>query len=91
MKLKWTPAEKQKFFDLISAEYGEGAIVTTNQVREIREKNNLAGGAKANWFLKDYWYAKGKAKLPVNGELVTSVKPKKLKVPVMPLFSPSVK
>ena len=59
MKLKWTPAEKQKFIDLISAEYGEGAIVTTNQVREIREKNNLAGGAKANWFLKDYWHAKG--------------------------------
>ena len=83
MKLKWTPAEKQKFIDLISAEYGEGAIVTTNQVREIREKNYLAGGAKANWFLKDYWYAKGKAKLPVNGELVAPVKPKKLKVPVM--------
>ena len=83
MKLKWTPAEKQKFFDLISAEYGDGAIVTTNQVREIREKNNLAGGAKANWFLKDYWYAKGKAKLPVNGEMVAPVKPKKVKVPVM--------
>ena len=83
MKLKWTPAEKQKFIDLVSAEYGEGAIVTTNQVREIREKNNLAGGAKANWFLKDYWYAKGKAKLPVNGEMVVPVKPKKMKVPVM--------
>ena len=83
MKLKWTPAEKQKFIDLISAEYGEGAILTTNQVRESREKYNLAGGAKANWFLKDYWYAKGKAKLPVNGEMVAPVKPKKLKVPVM--------
>jgi len=83
MKLKWTPAEKQKFIDLISAEYGEGAILTTNQVRESREKYNLADGAKANWFLKDYWYAKGKAKLPVNGELVVPVKPKKLKVPVM--------
>ena len=83
MKLKWTPAEKQKFIDLVSAEYGEGAIVTTNQVRESREKYNLAGGAKANWFLKDYWYAKGKAKLPVNGEMMAPVKPKKLKVPVM--------
>jgi len=41
MKLKWTPAEKQNFFDLVSAEYGEGAIVTTNQVREIREKKQL--------------------------------------------------
>ena len=83
MKLKWTPAEKQKFFDLVSAEYGEGAIVTTNQVREIREKNYLAGGAKANWFLKDYWYAKGKAKLPVDGEMVAPVKPKKVKLPMM--------
>ena len=83
MKLKWTPAEKQKFIDLVSAEYGDGAIVTTNQVRESREKYNLAGGAKANWFLKDYWHSKGKAKLPVNGELVAPVKPKKLKVPVM--------
>ena len=33
----------------------------------------------------------GKFKLPMAGEMITPIKPKKLKVPVMPLFSPSVK
>ena len=75
-----SPAKK-RFVDLASAEYGEGAVLSKSDVKNVREKNNLGW---PSWFVRSpYRIGKGEFKLPVEGETVTPVKPLKLKVPAV--------
>ena len=75
-----SPAKK-RFVDLASAEYGEGAVLSKLDVKNVREKNNLGW---PSWFVRSpYRIGKGEFKLPVEGETVTPVKPLKMKVPAV--------
>ena len=75
-----SPAKK-RFVDLASAEYGEGAVLSKSDVKNVREKNNLGW---PSWFVRSpYRIGKGEFKLPVEGETVTPVKPLKMKVPAV--------
>jgi len=75
-----SPAKK-RFVDLASAKYGEGAVMTREEVKAFVKEADLGW---VSWFVRaPYRVGTGKFKLPVNGELVAPVKPKKLKVPVM--------
>ena len=75
-----SPAKK-RFVDLASAEYGEGAVLSKSDVKNVREKNNLGW---PSWFVRSpYRIGKGEFKLPVEGETVTPVKPLKIKVPAV--------
>jgi len=75
-----TPAKK-RFVDLASAKYGEGAILTRDEVKTFIKESGLGW---VSWFVRaPYRVGTGKFKLPVDGEELTPVKPKKLKVPVM--------
>ena len=72
---------KQKFVDLASAKYGEGAVMTRDEVKTFVKENGLGW---VSWFVRaPYRVDTGKFKLPVNGEMITPMKPKKLKAPVM--------
>ena len=72
---------KQKFVDLASAKYGEGAVMTRDEVKTFVKENDLGW---VSWFVRaPYRVDTGKFKLPVNGEMITPIKPKKLKAPVM--------
>ena len=72
---------KQKFVDLASAKYGEGAVMTRDEVKTFVKENHLGW---VSWFVRaPYRVDTGKFKLPVNGEMITPMKPKKLKAPVM--------
>ena len=72
---------KQKFVDLASAKYGEGAVMTRDEVKTFVKENDLGW---VSWFVRaPYRVDTGKFKLPVNGEMITPMKPKKLKAPVM--------
>ena len=72
---------KQKFVDLASAKYGEGAVMTRDEVKTFVKENGLGW---VSWFVRaPYRVDTGKFKLPVNGEMITPIKPKKLKAPVM--------
>ena len=80
MIMSLTPAKK-RFVDLASAKYGEGAVMTRDEVRAFVKEADLGW---VSWFVRaPYRVGTGKFKLPVNGEMMAPVKPKKLKVPVM--------
>ena len=67
---------KQKFVDLASAKYGEGAVMTRDEVKAFVKENDLGW---VSWFVRaPYRVGTGKFKLPVAGETITPVKPLKL-------------
>jgi len=75
-----SPAKK-KFVDLASTEYGVGAILTKDKVTTFAEKSGICC---PTWFVRaPYRVGTGKFKLPVDGDVITPVKPKKVKLPVM--------
>ena len=75
-----SPAKK-RFVDLASAKYGEGAVMTREEVKAFVKEADLGW---VSWFVRaPYRVGTGKFKLPVNGDMITPVKPKKMKVPVM--------
>ena len=75
-----SPAKK-RFVDLASAKYGEGAVMTRDEVKAFVKEADLGW---VSWFVRaPYRVGTGKFKLPVAGETITPVKPKKVKVPVM--------
>jgi MoxR-like ATPase len=75
-----SPAKK-RFVDLASAKYGEGAVMTREEVKAFVKEADLGW---VSWFVRaPYRVGTGKFKLPVNGEMMAPVKPKKIKVPVM--------
>ena len=75
-----SPAKK-RFVDLASAKYGEGAVMTRDEVKAFVKEADLGW---VSWFVRaPYRVGTGKFKLPVNGEMIAPVKPKKVKVPVM--------
>ena len=80
MIMNLSPAKK-RFVDLASAKYGEGAVMTRDEVKAFVKEADLGW---VSWFVRaPYRVGTGKFKLPVNGEMMAPVKPKKLKVPVM--------
>jgi len=75
-----SPAKK-RFVDLASAKYGEGAVMTREEVKAFVKEADLGW---VSWFVRTpYRVSTGKYKLPVNGDMITPVKPKKVKLPVM--------
>ena len=75
-----SPAKK-RFVDLASAKYGEGAVMTRDEVKAFVKEADLGW---VSWFVRaPYRVGTGKFKLPVNGEMMAPVKPKKVKLPVM--------
>ena len=75
-----SPAKK-RFVDLASAKYGEGAVMTREEVKAFVKEADLGW---VSWFVRaPYRVGTGKFKLPVNGDMITPVKPKKVKLPVM--------
>ena len=63
---------KQKFVDLASAKYGEGEIITKQQVIDVKNENNLGW---PSWFVRQpYTVARGQYKLPVEGDIESSCK-----------------
>jgi len=75
-----SPAKK-RFVDLASAKYGEGAVMTRDEVKAFVKENSLGW---VSWFVRaPYRVDTGKFKLPVNGETIIPIKPLKLKAPVM--------
>jgi len=75
-----SPAKK-RFVELASATYGDGAVITRNEVKTLVKEHGLGW---VSWFVRaPYRVGTGKFKLPVNGEMIAPVKPKKMKVPVM--------
>ena len=80
MIMSLSPAKK-RFVDLASAKYGEGAVMTRDEVKAFVKEADLGW---VSWFVRaPYRVGTGKFKLPVNGDMIAPVKPKKLKVPVM--------
>ena len=58
---------KQKFVDCASSVYGEGAILSSTQVKEIEAKRGIGSG----WFMRTpYKVARGMYKLPTENEVV---------------------
>ena len=75
-----SPAKK-RFVDLASAKYGEGAVMTRDEVKAFVKEADLGW---VSWFVRaPYRVGTGKFKLPVNGEMMAPVKPKKVKLPMM--------
>jgi len=75
-----SPAKK-RFVDLASAKYGKGAVMTRNEVKAFVKEADLGW---VSWFVRaPYRVGTGKFKLPVDGDMIAPLKPKKLKVPVM--------
>lgn len=75
-----SPAKK-RFVDLASTKYGEGAVMTRSEVKAFIKEANLA---TVSWFERaPYRVGAGKYKLPVVGEELATVEPKKLKVAVL--------
>ena len=75
-----SPAKK-RFVELASATYGDGAVITRDEVKALVKDHGLGW---VSWFVRaPYRVGTGKFKLPVAGETITPVKPKKVKVPVM--------
>jgi len=75
-----SPAKK-RFVDLASAKFGEGAVLTRDEVKAFVKEADLGW---VSWFVRaPYRVGTGKFKLPVAGETITPIKPKKVKVPVM--------
>ena len=75
-----SPAKK-RFVDLASAKYGEGAVMTREEVKAFVKEADLGW---VSWFVRaPYRVGTGKFKLPVNGKMMAPVKPKKVKLPMM--------
>ena len=75
-----SPAKK-RFVELASAAYGDGAVMTRDEVKTFVKENGLGW---VSWFVRaPYRVGTGKFKLPMAGEMITPIKPKKMKVPVM--------
>ena len=75
-----SPAKK-RFVDLASVKYGEGAVMTREEVKAFVKEADLGW---VSWFVRaPYRVGTGKFKLPVNGDMIAPVKPKKVKLPVM--------
>ena len=75
-----SPAKK-RFVDLASAKYGKGAVMTRNEVKAFVKEADLGW---VSWFVRaPYRVGTGKFKLPVDGDMIAPLKPKKMKVPVM--------
>jgi len=75
-----SPAKK-RFVDLASAKYGKGAVMTRNEVKAFVKEADLGW---VSWFVRaPYRVGTGKFKLPVDGDMIAPLTPKKLKVPVM--------
>ena len=75
-----SPAKK-RFVDLASVKYGKGAVMTREEVKAFVKEADLGW---VSWFVRaPYRVGTGKFKLPVNGDMITPVKPKKVKLPVM--------
>ena len=75
-----SPAKK-RFVELASATHGDGAVITRDEVKALVKDHGLGW---VSWFVRaPYRVGTGKFKLPVAGETITPVKPKKVKVPVM--------
>jgi len=75
-----SPAKK-RFVELASATYGDGAVITRDEVKALVKDHGLGW---VSWFVRaPYRVGTGKFKLPVAGETITPIKPKKVKVPVM--------
>jgi len=75
-----SPAKKN-FVDLASAKYGEGAILTRDEVKTFVKESGIGW---VSWFVRaPYRVGKGEFKLPVDGEMMAPVTPKKVKVPMM--------
>ena len=75
-----SPAKK-RFVELASATYGDGAVMTRDEVKTFVKENGLGW---VSWFVRaPYRVGTGKFKLPMAGEMITPIKPKKVKVPVM--------
>ena len=80
MIMNLSPAKK-RFVDLASAKYGEGAVMTRDEVKAFVKEADLGW---VSWFVRaPYRVGTGKFKLPVDGDMIAPLKPKKLKVPVM--------
>jgi len=80
MIMNLSPAKK-RFVDLASAKYGEGAVMTRDEVKAFVKEADLGW---VSWFVRaPYRVGTGKFKLPVNGDMIAPVKPKPVKVPVM--------
>ena len=75
-----SPAKK-RFVERAAATYGDGAVMTRDEVKAFVKDNGLGW---VSWFVRaPYRVGTGKFKLPMAGEMITPIKPKKLKVPVM--------
>ena len=75
-----SPAKK-RFVELASATYGDGAVMTRDEVKTFVKENGLGW---VSWFVRaPYRVGTGKFRLPMAGEMITPIKPKKVKVPVM--------
>ena len=80
MIMNLSPAKK-RFVDLASAKYGEGAVMTRDEVKAFVKEADLGW---VSWFVRaPYRVGTGKFKLPVDGEMFIPVKPKKVKLPMM--------
>ena len=76
---------KQKFVDVASAKYGEGAVLTKQEVIDVRNENSLGW---PSWFVrKPYKVGRGEYKLPTETEGTSSVSV----VPVEVLATETVK
>ena len=75
-----SPAKK-RFVELASATYGDGAVITRDEVKALVKEHGL--GWVSCFVRAPYRVGTGKFKLPVAGETITPIKPKKVKVPVM--------
>ncbi len=72
---------KQKFVDLASAKYGEGAVLDMDKIREVVSENSISF---PSWFSRpDYRVARGTFRLPKDGDIIkTTIKPLEVKAPV---------
>ena len=76
---------KQKFVDVASAKYGEGAVLTKQEVIDVRNETSLGW---PSWFVrKPYKVGRGEYKLPTETEGTSSVSV----VPVEVLATETVK
>ena len=62
---------KQKFVDLATAKFGEGAVLPRDEVKAFVKENGLGW---VSWFVRaPYRVGTGKFKLPVEGESITPI------------------
>ena len=60
---------KQNFVDIATAKYGEGAVLTKQEVVDVRNENNLGW---PSWFVRSpYKVGRGEYKLPTETEIKT--------------------